>query len=197
MSGITRLFRAKRTSHQHYTDLVQPHIGVLYRMAFRWTQHREASEDLVQDVLTRLVDRVDEMEAIDQLRPWLVRILYRRFVDLYRRNARSPVENDHPWHADTALLEDMAADERNAVDQLEWQQALLLGLETLDDDQRDAVLLHDVEGYTAQEIAEILDTSIGTVKSRVHRGRKKLKEFLEREPFDLIHRVDGETEKKR
>lgn len=193
---MSRILRFARTgdNRQRYTCLVQPHIAVMYRMAYRWTQNREESEDLVQDVLLKLVDRLDEMEAVDQLRPWLIKVLYRRFVDLYRRSARSPIESEHQWQADSRLLEEMAADEHDRIDQLEWQQILLRGMETLDDDQRDAVLLHDVEGYTALEIAEMLEISVGTVKSRVHRGRNKLKEFLQREPFAYGQRVKGQQE---
>lgn len=184
-------FSSTGNSRQRYTRLVQPHMTVMYRMAYRWTQNREESEDLVQDVLFKLVGRLDEMEAVDQLRPWLIKILYRRFVDLYRRGTRSPIESEHQWQPDTRLLEEMAIDEHDRVDQLEWQQVLLRGLETLDDDQRDAVLLHDVEGYTALEIADMLEISVGTVKSRVHRGRHKLKQFLQREPFEHAQRVKG------
>lgn len=195
MVRIHRIFGAKPDPRQRYTELVQPHIKLLYRMAYRWTQNREEAEDLVQDVLTKLVSRLDEMESVDQLRPWLVKILYRRFVDLYRRNRRSPIEHEHSWQADTRLLEERAADGSDDIERLEWQQVLLRGMETLDDDQRDAILLHDVEGYTALEIADMLEISVGTVKSRVHRARNKLKEFLGREPFDLPERVNRQQEK--
>lgn len=176
MGSITNLFRSPQS---RYTALVRPHINVLYRMAYRWTQSREEAEDLVQDVLVKLIDHLDEMQAVERLRPWLIKVLYHRYVDTYRRQSRSPVDSEHEWQADSQLLEEAAADDRDSYDQLEWRQALLRGLETLETAHRDVILLHDVEGYTALEIAEILDISTGTVKSRLHRGREKLKKFLQ------------------
>lgn len=179
----TRPFNDRR---REFAALLQPHLDVMYRMAWRWTRRREDAEDLVQDVVVKLVDRVDEMSRIDKLRPWLIRILYRRFVDTYRRQQRSPVAP-----ADFLPQEETRADTATSDElyRLEWQQVLQLGLDELDDEQRDTILLHDVEGYTAEEVADILDIRIGTVKSRVHRGRAKLREFLERELSGPLERV--------
>lgn len=170
MAGKTNLFQSRSS---RYAALVRPHIHSLYRMAWRWTRNREDAEDLVQDVLIKLVDKVDEMQAIERLRPWLIKVLYRRYVDVFRRRARSPIERH-----DAQKLDALAADDADAIGQLELRQLLVQALETLDDGQRDVILMHDVEGYTAAEIADVLDISVGTVKSRLHRGRDRLKKIL-------------------
>ncbi|MDP1931761.1 MAG: RNA polymerase sigma factor [Gammaproteobacteria bacterium] len=170
--------------------LLRPHIELMYRMAYRWTRSEADAEDIVQDVLIRLADCVDEMLQIEQLRPWLIKCVYRRFVDLHRSQTSNPVS------AESALLKLLAegdddisplaiphADPRDDYTQLDDREALLKALETLDDDQRDVILLHDVEGYSASEAAEILEENIGTIKSRLHRARAKLKIFLEAGTF--------------
>jgi len=185
LASIISLFRSHRNKKDLYQALLRPHIELMYRMAYRWTQSQCDAEDLVQDILVRLVNRVEEMQQVDNLRPWLIKILYNRFVDLYRRHKNSPLEEDSPnWQADSDEIVsriDQAQDDHDVLGQLELQQELLLALETLDDDQRDTILLHDVEGYSALEVAEILEISVGTVKSRLHRARNKLKNVFAQE----------------
>lgn len=182
MVAIIQLFRSRPKPKDRFEALLRPHIELMYRMAYRWTQSQSDAEDLVQDILLKVASRLDEMEQLDSLRPWLIRILYNRYVDLYRRVQASPVDAPSgQWSADEGEINDriaQAPEHTSAISQLEQQRTLLFGLQALDDDQRDVVLLHDLEGYTATEVAEIMQTSIGTVKSRLHRARSKLKELL-------------------
>lgn len=194
MPGPSSILPFRKAPEDRFTALVRPHLDAMYRAAWRWTQHREEAEDLVQDVLIKAVGRVDEMERLDRLRPWLVKILYRRFVDLYRRQRRTPIDQEAGWQADGMLFDELlerVGDDTDAIARVEQQRALVRGLEQLNDAQRDTVLLHDVEGYAALEVAEILEVSVGTVKSRLHRARGRLREFLDAgEPFDAAKRVD-------
>lgn len=192
-SIASRLFRDPR---RRFTALVRPHLDIMYRMAFRWTRQQQDAEDLVQDVLLKLVDRLDEMESIDQLRPWLLRILYRRFVDVFRRAQRSPVDYADQHDLEEQGISASSEADIDSVERYEWQQALQLGLDALDDEQRDTILLHDVEGYTAEEVAIILEIRPGTVKSRVHRARSRLKEFLGKELSASFPRVREQKESK-
>lgn len=180
--SIIKLFRSKAREKDRFQALLRPHIEIMYRMAFRWTQSQADAEDLVQDVLVRLATQVSELEKVDNLKPWLIKVLYNRFVDVYRRQRRSPVvETDVYDESDndtTESIVDRAADTKNTLSQLELRQQLLHAIYQLDEEQQDVVLLHDLEGYTATEVADIMGTSVGTVKSRLHRARNKLKEFL-------------------
>lgn len=173
------LFRWPKGPEDRFTALVRPHLRLLHRMAYRWSQDENEAEDLVQDVLTRLFPRLDELEAVEKLGPWLVRVLYRRFVDLYRRNANSPIDGTIEAPADDAFFEERMLDQRDRVEQLILQRELNRALATIDPGWRDVVLLHEVEGYAVLEVAEILGVSVGTVKSRLHRARKKLRSALE------------------
>lgn len=175
---LMQFFRGATATEDRFTALVRPHLRLMYRMAYRWTQDRSEAEDLVQDVLTRLFPKTEELEAVDKLGPWLVKVLYRRYVDLYRRRVSSPIDESISWEADDTFFQERLLEERNRYHQLDLQRALNRALALLDDGWRDVVLLHDVEGYTALEVAEILEINVGTVKSRLHRARKKLKAAL-------------------
>lgn len=180
MPDIIRLFRSEQREQELFVALLRPHIDLLYRLAYRWTGSRDDAEDLVQDILLKLAPRVAELRQLDQPRPWLARVLYRRFVDLYRREERCPVERmgDQGGAEPDADPFAAVADPEDPFQRLELGQLLERALAGLDHPQRDVVLLHDMEGYSALEVAEILGINVGTVKSRLHRARAQLKKCL-------------------
>lgn len=91
MAAKASFFRHRKSPDKgEFMDLVGPHIEVMFRMAWHWTHNREDAEDLVQDVLIKMAGRVEPMRAVDKLRPWLIRAVYHRYVDLYRRRHSSP-----------------------------------------------------------------------------------------------------------
>lgn len=172
---------------------MRPEVEYLYRLAWRFTGSVADAEDLVQDVLLKLFPRTPELLEIEQIRPWLARVLYRQFVDSVRQQARSPI---------TVLVAD-AGDEENALDTFPamkdgpedhaersgWRERILAALERLNPEQRAVVTLHDVEGYSLEELETILETPLGTLKSRLHRARQRLRALLPMEPFSAAERV--------
>lgn len=190
--------------HRHKPDafetLLRPHLDALYRLAYRFTGNPADAEDLVQDVLIKLYPRRAELASIEQLRPWLARVLYRQFVDNGRRHARSPFaslqqtrDSDQlaPEDPLAALPDPAPGPEEMAVlhaGHLCLQQAL----DSLGADHRLVLMLHDVEGYTLNELETLLETPLGTLKSRLHRARRQLRDRLEaeREPFGAARRVN-------
>lgn len=184
MANIIHLFRSRPNPQQRFENLLRPHIEFLYRMAYRWTNSQDRAEDLVQELLIKLVPRVEEMEQVESLRPWLLRILYNRYVDDYRRDRSSPIDTSQSgWNPDDddapdADIVSQAVDPIPSGEQEELRQSLHKALSLLEPEQRDVVLLHDMEGYTAEEIAEIMAIQVGTVKSRLHRARARLKLLL-------------------
>ena len=133
--SIIRLFRSRNDSRDRYQALLRPHIEILYRMAYRWTLSQHDAEDLVQDVLVHLATRVAEMERVEALKPWLLRVLYHRYVDLYRRNKASPITEvaPAPINSDEAADPlDNHPDPHDSFRQLEFRQSIehaLLALE--------------------------------------------------------------------
>ncbi len=170
------------------------HVEYLYRVAYRFCGNNQAdAEDLVQDLLIKLYPRVEEIRALEHLRPWLVRVMYRQFIDQVRRNKRSPL-----YGADDVMKLEIAADEgqtaASLLEQERLQHQLLTAMNALNEEQRAVVSLHDIEGYTLQELEDMLETPIGTLKSRLHRARAKLRGVLE--PFAGPERdTDSEEEK--
>lgn len=169
----------------------------MYRFAFRLAGQQQDAEDLVQDVVVKLYPRLDELEAVDQLRPWLNRVLYRHFIDQVRRKGR---QSDRPLSEviepdmQSSYLDSFAANGLEPDEQLDMDRlgpVLSTVLDSLTPDQRTLVLLHDVDGWRQEDIAGVLDIPLGTVKSRLHRCRSALREKLQRElePFAGAGRV--------
>ncbi len=184
--GIFNLWPFSKNSHSQFEQLLRPHLQQLYRLAYRYTGHRDDAEDLVQDLLLKLYPRLQEMQAIDKLGPWLSRVLYRLFVDQYRRHQRSPIDFTDD---EQSVYESHESDEVDPVEVTHTQitnTVLNAALGRLKEEQRLLVLLHDVEGYSLQEINQMIDVPIGTLKSRLSRTRQKLQDIINKmEPHSL------------
>lgn len=187
-----------RSPQKRFQRLVQPHLGGLYAFAWRLTGNREDAEDLVQDVVAKLYPRIAELEAVDQLRPWLNRVLYRQFVDSVRRKRRQAdrpfsdfAEADSPSDWVDSLESDDGPPEW-AVDRDRIGPLLDKAMAHLSPDQRTLLLLHDVDGWRQDDLARILGIAVGTVKSRLHRSRAMLKKYLQQmmEPAGRSQRPD-------
>lgn len=187
MGTITNLFRRPQGD---FDALMAPHIDQLYRLAYRFTGNRHDAEDLVQDLLIRLYPKRNDLAEMEQLRPFLTRSLYNLFIDLVRRNRRDPegVEAAEPV-ADPGHGPEMQAEGTLL------QRHLMAALEMLNPDQRALLSLHDMEGYSLPELEVLLETPLGTLKSRLHRARARMREILETagvmEPFGDEQRFVG------
>ena len=161
-----------------FEELVHPHITYLYRLAFRFCGNQEDAEDLVQDLLIKLYPKRDELEKVEKLRPWMTTSLYRMFVDGYRKKSRSPLEliDDETAFYDTTVSDDSTPDKTLAEDQR--INEIQIAFNRLSENHRVLLTLHDVEGYRLVEIESMLGTPVGTLKSRIHRARARMRELL-------------------
>ena len=188
--AIIKLRPLWQSEHKQFEQLLQPHLHRLYKLAYRFTGQRADAEDLVQDVVVKLYPRLQEIQKIEQLGPWLARVLYRHFVDQLRSKRRSPL---HLVNKDESILDehkDEIPDPAENVEAVLLQNRLQDALNQLNEDQHAVMILHDVEGYTLNEIHGMFDVSIGTLKSRLNRARSRLRELLKNmEPFGVIKRV--------
>ncbi|MFE8071378.1 RNA polymerase sigma factor [Marinobacteraceae bacterium S3BR75-40.1] len=191
----------RRRKARRFEQLVQPHLGEMYRFAYRLTGDRHDAEDLVQDVLTKLFPKTDEMLGVEQLRPWLSRVLYRHFIDACRRHSRQPdrpmslvIDNDNPLLGFDLLGEDDGPGPLQLVDRDRLNALVEDCLASLPPDQKALLVMHDVEGWRQEDVAAVLDIPVGTVKSRLHRCRSNLRQRLSKkmEPFAASGRVEGE-----
>lgn len=178
--------RKDGTQGPSFEAALKPHLRPLYRVAYRLTGRREDAEDLVQDLLAKVYARRDELLEVNNLRPWLMRVMYRLFIDGARQRSRSPLHlvatspigPDQDTPADP--LGQLAGDDDPArdVEHDARTDALVLAISRLSTDHQRVVALHDVEGYTLEEIQVMLDCPIGTLKSRLHRARARLRDLL-------------------
>ena len=171
-----------------FEKILQPYVLKLYRVAFRLCGNPADAEDLVQDVLVKVYPKRQTLAKLENPGPWLVKVLYRTFIDQRRRMARSPLHLLLNSNAEenTSILESIPSDnsgpeEISANNQV--RDRLMQAINSLNADQRHLCILHDVEGYTLIELEEILDTPIGTLKSRLHRARASLRKMLQHETF--------------
>lgn len=167
-----------------FENALRPHITALYRMAWRWCDNPEETEELIQAVLCKLYPRRSELLSVNNLRPWLTRVLYHEFVDSYRRRKTQPTSIDTTQSSESPnqTVADTLTEQANVPEQLFesalLQQQLIHALQVLTEEQRVLVIMHDVEGYTLNEISAVLNAPIGTLKSRLHRSREKLRDLL-------------------
>jgi RNA polymerase sigma-70 factor, ECF subfamily len=169
-----------------FAELAMPFMDGLYSAALRMTRNRADAEDLVQETYLRGFRGFGGFEEGTNLKAWLYRILTNAYINQYRKKKRRPDESDIEEVEELYLyrrlggLEAVAAG-RSAEDEvLEMftETEVKEALEDLPENFRIAVVLADVEGFSYKEIAEILDVPIGTVMSRIHRGRKGLQKRL-------------------
>ena len=170
----------------HFADLAMEHMDSLYAGALRMTRNPADAEDLVQETYLKAYRGFGGFEQGTNLKAWLYRILTNTYINLYRARKRRPDESDLEEIEDLYLYRrlgglEAAAAGRSAEDELldiYTDDEVKEAIESLPEQFRMAVLLADVEGFSYKEIADILEIPIGTVMSRLHRGRKGLQKKL-------------------
>lgn len=156
----------------------------LYSAALRMTRNASDAEDLVQETFLKGYRSYASFQDGTNLRAWLFRILTNTFINTYRAKQRRPTETDLDDVEDLYMyrrIGALQAASRSAEDQmldLFTDDEVKQSLEELPENFRIPVLLADVEGFSYKEIAEMLDIPIGTVMSRLHRGRKAMQKRL-------------------
>jgi RNA polymerase sigma-70 factor (ECF subfamily) len=163
---------------------VLPLLPGLYGAALRMTRNPADAEDLLQEATLRAYRGFASFEEGTNLKAWLYRILTNSFINTYRKRQREPQTVEGPDDFDEWFLFDRLGSrsvqrsaEEDVLDRIPDAE-VKAALESIPENFRMAVLLADVEGFSYKEIAEIMDVPIGTVMSRLHRGRKALEKAL-------------------
>lgn len=165
------------------TALVEPYIPALRRYAWAMTLDNDGADDLVQDCLERAISRWHLRRRDGDLRAWLFAILRNLFISALRQRARRRrfVALDDP----SAALSSIPAQQE---DQLRLHD-VLVGLNALPEDQRSVLLLVGVEDLSYEEAARVLGVPVGTVMSRLSRGRERLRHIVDTGPVSALRRV--------
>ncbi len=164
-----------------WEQIVHEYSRRVYNLAYRFTGRHEAAEDLTQDVFVRVYRSLEQYDPqAGDLSNWLMRLARNLIIDDYRRRGRTPTElgedlSDHEYH-----LESQLSRPDRGVERQERARQVHAAIAKLQPELRECVILRDIEELTYQEIVEILKIPIGTVKSRINRGRIELAKILRR-----------------
>jgi RNA polymerase sigma-70 factor (ECF subfamily) len=168
-----------------FEEQALPYMDQLYAAAMRMTRNPADAADLVQETFVKAFQAFGQFQQGTNLKAWLYRIQTNTFINSYRKNQRNPyqgtIDDLEDWQLGNAESVTQSLSTRSAeaeaIDHLP-DSAVKDALQAIPEDFRLAVYLADVEGFSYQEIADIMKTPVGTVMSRLHRGRKMLRELL-------------------
>lgn len=179
---MAELTRKEITKQQDFNEEILPHLDALYNFGLRLTADPNDAEDLVQDTIVKAYRFFSSYEKGTNAKAWLFRILKNSYINNYRRKSKKPQEVDYDEVA--SFYESIRAERTDSSDLEDKMFRELIdddlsnALDSIPEDFRTVVLLCDVEDFTYEEIANMLDVPIGTIRSRLHRGRNLLKAQL-------------------
>lgn len=179
MSSLTKQELRKQDD---FNEEIIPHLDALYNFGLRLTSDPNDAEDLVQDTIVKAYRFFDSYEKGTNAKAWLFRILKNSYINNYRKKSKKPQEVDYDEVA--SFYESIRAERTETSDMEDKMFRELIdddisnALDQIPEDFRTVVLLCDVEDFTYEEIANMLDVPIGTIRSRLHRGRNLLKAEL-------------------
>src|SRR5579859_1313835 len=168
--------------HAEFEAQVRPYVGNLYPAALRMTRNRADAEDLVQDTLTKAYTAFHQYTPGTNLRAWLNKILTTTFINTCRKRNREPAiapgsDPHNDWQTVGQRHSAARSAEAEALDKI-TDSAILKAVRELPPDFRTALYLADIEGYPYREVAALMGTPLGTVMSRLHRARGRLRHTL-------------------
>ena len=161
-----------------FEQLMGKHEARMYAVALRMCGNREDAQDSLQDAMLRIYKALGSFKGQSSFATWAYRITMNTCLDnLRRKKVRQAQSLDALLDIGWSPADEDASPEKHA-DNAEMRRALSRAIQLLPEDMRSAVVLRDVQGYSYEEIAEILEANVGTVKSRISRGREKLRNVL-------------------
>ncbi len=180
---VVKRIYGESEKYQIFNKEFMPHIDAMYNFAYRLTNDEDDANDLIQDTYLKAFRFINSFQEGTNAKAWLFRILKNSFINDYRKKSKEPSKVDYQ-EVETVY---------NSVEDAEFESTTDLRLESVQDmigdevalalnglpiDFRTVIILCDIEGFTYEEMAKILDIPIGTVRSRLHRARNLLKEKL-------------------
>lgn len=171
--------------------LVTAYQAPIFRVAYRLTGNRDDAEDLVQETLIEAYAAFGRFHPGTRFDQWIYRIMTRNYIDRYRRRKRMETVSIEQALEDGAAMDfpDSASDPQQVLDRNVWSEPIQKALERLSPDFRAVVVLCDVQELSYEEASRVLRCPVGTVRSRLHRARAQLRQWL---GFEVVD--DDETE---
>jgi RNA polymerase sigma-70 factor (ECF subfamily) len=186
-AGAMAARRAPEEARRAFAELVEKHQKYVYNLAYRMTGNPEEARDLAQEAFVRAFRHFDRFDPATSFEKWLYRIVANLYIDVLRKRGRRREESlDAPVNTANGPMERVVPDETAnpaaLVEQTHLAGEIQAALERLPVQYRLALVLCDVQGFSYEEIAHMLRCSIGTVRSRIHRGRRLMREALSAVP---------------
>ncbi len=179
---VTMKLSAKSDRHNEFEREALPHMDLLYNYALRMTNNAQDADDLVQETYLKAYRFWDSYEKGTNIKAWLFRIMKNSYINRYRKETKEPDTVDYDEVKDFYSTVRDESTETNDLQETLFGNLLdddvTKAIAALPDDFRTVVILCDIEGLSYEEIAEFVDCPLGTVRSRLHRGRKLLREQL-------------------
>jgi len=168
--------------HKEFEKEMLPHMDALYNFALRMTGNPDDADDLLQDTYLKAYRFFDKYEKGTNSKAWLFRIMKNSYINKYRKELKEPDKVDYDDIKNFYnVIRDESADPNDLQEKLFGNlldDEVMEAIQSLPDDFRTVVILCDIEGLTYEEIADLVECPIGTVRSRLHRGRKMLRAKL-------------------
>ena len=162
--------------------ILMEHLDALYTTAYRLVKNKETAEDLVQDTCLKAVKYFDKLRSKEKSKQWLFKILMNTFINKYRKKIKEPpileLDLSESIQAYASRNSEHKLDPEKLLLERDFNNKIKEALDKLHVDMRSVVLLSDVEGFTYQEMSEILNCPAGTIASRLFRARSFLRESL-------------------
>ncbi len=181
--GRTILSREELKKQQEFQQEAVTHINSLYNYALHLTMNPDDAEDLVQETYLKAYKFFNSFERGTNCKAWLFKILKNNYINRFRKNSREPGKVDYDlikdfYHSIKDVRSDTSEAESDYFHSL-MHEEVYQALQSLPEEFREVIQLCDIEGFTYEEIANMVESPIGTVRSRLYRGRKLLRGQLE------------------
>ncbi|MDR0405935.1 MAG: RNA polymerase sigma factor [Clostridiales bacterium] len=171
MNDSDLIARAKNGDTAAFETLIEAYQSKVYNLAYKMLYNREDAADAAQDALIKIYKSLGAFQGKSKFSTWVYRLTYNICIDALRRRRTETIPIDD-------ALADGGANPAGEAERRERVREIYRAISGLSPDHRAAVVLRDIDGHSYDEIAEILDCSVGTVKSRISRARDRLKEIL-------------------
>ncbi len=164
---------ASRAVFRRVEALFVAHVSAVFNVAYRVLWNRSDAEDVVQATFVKALTRLDQLNDTTRSRPWLLQVAYRESIAVVRKRRELPLD---PIDLPESNSLDLGPEESAVLSEVAAELSQALG--RLDDDERMALVLRDVEGLPMRDVADVLGIGLSAAKMRVHRGRQSLRLLL-------------------
>ncbi|PZX60274.1 RNA polymerase ECF family sigma subunit [Algoriphagus ratkowskyi] len=198
MSEVQRRKYSQEEKNAIFDGEFMPHIDSMYNFGYRLTFDGDDAKDLVQDTYLKAYRFINSFEQGTNAKAWLFRILKNSFINEYRKKSKQPTKVDYQevetyYNSDDVHYQSTSDLRAESVKDMLGDE-ISNALNSLAVDFRTVIILCDLEGFTYEEMAKILDIPIGTVRSRLHRARNLLKEKLQGYAQNMGYKTDADEE---